>query len=213
VEACSIPLAVAATDLGSGEVVLFREGDLTSAIRASVSVPGVFRPVPLEGRWLADGGLSLPVPAEPLREMGADIVVAVDLDWERPLPHSSTEGEPGPRHIAYRSIALLRHHLAAQEARYADVVVRPRFGREVRWDSFFAPAELIACGRASMDAQIDALDGAVATWRERTARPNDPRTTWSVRTPHSSERVIETTHGTRTPFMVDDGSIERAPGR
>jgi predicted acylesterase/phospholipase RssA len=145
--------------------------------------------------------------------MGADIVIAVDLDWERPLPHSSTEGEPGTRHIAYRSIALLRHHLAAQEARYADVVVRPRFGREVRWDSFFAPAELIACGRASMDAQIDALDGAVATWRERTARPNDPRTTWSVRTPHSSERVIETTHGTRTPFMVDDGSIERAPGR
>jgi NTE family protein len=173
VETCSIPLAIAATDLGSGDVVLFQEGDLTSAIRASVSVPGVFRPVPLEGRWLADGGLSLPVPAEPLREMGADIVVAVDLDWERPLPHP-TEGEPGPRDIAYRSIALLRQHLAAQEARYADIVVRPRFGREVRWDSFLAPDELIACGRAAMDAQTDALDAAVATWRERTARPNDP---------------------------------------
>jgi NTE family protein len=173
VEACSVPLAVVATDLGSGEIVLFREGDLTSAIRASVSVPGVFRPVPLEGRWLADGGLSLPVPAEPVREMGADVVVAVDLDWERPLQDPSSEAEPGPRDMAYRSIALLRHHLAAQDARYADVVVRPRFGREVRWDSFLAPDELIACGREAMSAQIDALDAAVTTWRERTARPND----------------------------------------
>jgi NTE family protein len=169
IETCSIPLAVVATDLGSGETVIFREGDLTSAVRASVSVPGVFRPVHLEGRWLADGGLSLPVPAEPLREMGADVVIAVDLDWERPLPQGSEEREPGARDMAYRSIALLRRHLAAQDARHADVVVRPRFGREVRWDSFFEPDELIECGREAMDAQIAALDGALTAWHDARA--------------------------------------------
>ena len=163
VEGCRIPLAIIATDLRSGETVVFQEGDLASAVRASVSVPWVFRPVQLEGRLLADGGLSMPVPAEQVRSMGAEVVVAVDLDWERPVNDPSKEDEPGLWQIANDSLALLRRHLAAQDARYADVVVRPAFGREVRWDGFLDPDELIECGRVAMRSQMGALEAATAT--------------------------------------------------
>ena len=177
VEDCRIPLAVIATDLGSGEVVIFREGDLASVVRASISVPWVFRPVKIDGRLLADGGLSMPVPAEPVRDIGADVVIAVDLDWERPVSDPSDVQEPGAREMGNTSLALLRRHLAAQDARYADVVVRPRFGREVRWDGFLDPEELVGRGREAMAAEMTALEAAVATWRRRhrRRRPDLPR--------------------------------------
>ena len=177
VEDCRIPLAVIATDLRSGEVVIFREGDLASVVRASISVPWVFRPVKIDGRLLADGGLSMPVPAEPVRDIGADVVIAVDLDWERPVSDPSDVQEPGAREMGNTSLALLRRHLAAQDARYADVVVRPRFGREVRWDGFLDPEELVSRGREAMAAEMTALEAAVATWRRRNRRrrPDLPR--------------------------------------
>jgi NTE family protein len=173
VEECGTPLAVIATDLRSGEVVSFREGDLASVVRASISVPWVFRPVEIDGRLLADGGLSMPVPAEPARDIGADVVIAVDLDWERPLSDPSDVKEPGVREMGNRSLALLRRHLAAQDARYADVVVRPRFGREVRWDGFLDPEELVGRGRDAMVAEMATLESAVATWRSRNEQRPD----------------------------------------
>lgn len=177
VEECRIPLAVIATDLRSGEVVVFREGDLASVVRASISVPWVFRPVEIDGRLLADGGLSMPVPAEPVRDIGGDVVIAVDLDWELPLSDPSDVQAPGVREIGNASLALLRRHLAAQDARYADVVVRPRFGREVRWDGFLDPEELVLRGREAMVAEMTALETAIATWRTRNRRrrPDLPR--------------------------------------
>jgi NTE family protein len=174
VEGCRIPLAIVATDLRSGETVVFREGDLASAVRASVSVPWVFRPVQLDGRLLADGGLSMPVPAEQVRDMGADVVVAVDLDSERPVTDPSREREPGVWQIANDSLSLLRRHLAAQDARYADVVVRPTFGREVRWDEFLDSDGLIERGREAMSSQVAALDAAVAAWNSKPKPTADP---------------------------------------
>jgi NTE family protein len=124
----------------------------------------VFRPVEIDGRLLADGGLSMPVPAETVRDIGADVVIGVDLDWERPLSDPSDVQAPGVREIGNTSLALLRRHLAAQDARYADVVVRPRFGREVRWDGFLDPEELVHRGREAMVAEMTALETAIATW-------------------------------------------------
>ena len=109
--------------------------------------------------------------------MGADVVIAVDLDWERPLSDPSDVQAPGFRDTGNTSLALLRRHLAAQDARYADVVVRPRFGREVRWDGFLDPEELIECGREAMGAQMAALETTLATWSRRNRRrpPDRPR--------------------------------------
>lgn len=107
IETLPIPFAAVATDLVSGEEVVIRSGDVIEAVRASLSVPGIFTPVRSNGRILVDGGLTNPVPASAARAMGADIVIAVDLNHEiiagknmKPLrpprkADSAEEGVPG----------------------------------------------------------------------------------------------------------------------
>ena len=80
IEALPVPYCAVATDLSTGREVVMREGDLVEAIRASISVPGVFAPVRRNGSFLVDGGLVNPVPVSAVRSMGADYVVAVDLN-------------------------------------------------------------------------------------------------------------------------------------
>ncbi|OGS95284.1 MAG: patatin [Gallionellales bacterium RIFCSPLOWO2_02_FULL_57_47] len=82
IEALPIPFAAVATDIVSGEEVIIRRGDVIEAVRASLSVPGIFTPVRSNGRILVDGGITNPVPVSAARAMGADIVIAVDLNHE-----------------------------------------------------------------------------------------------------------------------------------
>ncbi len=79
-----IPFGVNATDLANGREVWLRSGRLFDAVRASIAVPGVFGAVCVDGRWLADGGLVNPVPVSLCRAMGADFVIAVNLNTEPP---------------------------------------------------------------------------------------------------------------------------------
>lgn len=74
------PFRCVATDLKSGDEVVFSEGRVQPAVRASVSIPGLFTPVPLRGRFLVDGGLVNPVPVDQLKEMGASTTLAVDVN-------------------------------------------------------------------------------------------------------------------------------------
>ncbi len=80
VEQLPIPFCAVATELSSGQEVVIREGDLIDAVRASISVPGIFSPVRWRNRILVDGGLVNPVPVSAVRALGADIVIAVDLN-------------------------------------------------------------------------------------------------------------------------------------
>jgi NTE family protein len=82
IETLPIPFAAVATDIVSGEEVIIRSGDVIEAVRASISVPGIFTPVRSNGRVLVDGGITNPVPVSTVRAMGADIVIAVDLNHE-----------------------------------------------------------------------------------------------------------------------------------
>jgi NTE family protein len=75
-------LGVVATDLESGREIWFREGAVLEAVRASISLPGLFTPTHYQGRWLVDGGLANPVPVSLCRAMGADIVIAVNLNGD-----------------------------------------------------------------------------------------------------------------------------------
>lgn len=103
IEALPIPFAAVATDLTSGEEVILDRGDVIEAVRASISVPGIFTPQRGNGRILVDGGLSNPVPVSVARALGADIVIAVDLNNEivagknlKPLqPQNRPASEPG----------------------------------------------------------------------------------------------------------------------
>ncbi|MDJ0700661.1 MAG: patatin-like phospholipase family protein [Woeseiaceae bacterium] len=76
------PYAAVATDLGTGREVWFREGLLADAINASMAMPGMFSPVKIDNRWLVDGGLVNPVPVSACRALGADVVIAVNLNTD-----------------------------------------------------------------------------------------------------------------------------------
>ncbi|MFN2381746.1 MAG: patatin-like phospholipase RssA [Guyparkeria sp.] len=80
IEDLKVPFAAVATDLEAGREVWLREGSLMGAVRASIAVPGLMTPVRSEGRWLVDGGLTDPVPVTLCRAMGADVVIAVNLN-------------------------------------------------------------------------------------------------------------------------------------
>jgi len=136
-EQLQIPLNIVATDLATGQMVCLDKGDLVEAIRASISVPLVFKPVDYHGRTLADGGLSMPVPVEIVRKMGADVVIAVNIEGD--LFDHRSNSRWGFATVARASIDALRFHLAKQEADTADIVitVHSRGGRlieEVTWD-------------------------------------------------------------------------------
>ncbi len=81
------PYGCVATELYSGREVWLREGPVIDAVRASIALPGLFTPAQQEGRLLVDGGLVNPVPVSLCRAMGADVVIAVDLNWDIMLKH------------------------------------------------------------------------------------------------------------------------------
>ena len=104
-EEMPIPFSAVATDLNSGTEVCLDTGDLLEAIRASISIPGIFTPVKSEGKLLVDGGLVNPVPVSVVRQMGAEFVIAVDMSHDFPGiddvgHHPAPEEEaPGPEEI------------------------------------------------------------------------------------------------------------------
>ena len=115
------PLGVVATDLQSGEPVLFRRGDTGIAVRASSAVPGVFQPVEISGRDYVDGGLTSPVPAQSARTMGADFVIAVDISNV-----SRRDKLTGTIDVLLQTFAIMGHTISRHELEDADVVIRPK---------------------------------------------------------------------------------------
>jgi NTE family protein len=117
----SKPLGVVATDLQSGDMILFRRGDTGMAVRASSAVPGVFQPVEINGRDYVDGGLTSPVPAQSARSMGADFVIAVDISSV-----GRREKLTGTLDIMLQTFAIMGHSISRHELEDADVVIKPR---------------------------------------------------------------------------------------
>jgi len=113
-------LAVVATDLQTGEAMIFQSGNAGMAVRASSSVPGIFRPVKIGTREYVDGGLVSPIPVRIARELGADIVIAVNIsDVPRQSKVSDTVG------ILLQTFTIMGHVIASQELLEADVVISP----------------------------------------------------------------------------------------
>ncbi len=147
-----IPFACMATDLNTSEPVILSEGDLNSAIRASCAIPGLFVPVERDGQLLIDGGVSANVPTAAPRSLGADLVVAVDVNGAY---HRS---EP-PRHmlaiIVHAFFSLSRAAELADGAT-ADLLISPDVAA-IGYDQLHRATELIAAGEAATRAAIPAL--------------------------------------------------------
>jgi NTE family protein len=116
-----IPFRAVAADLATGERVVLESGSLEAAVRASVAAPGALEPVLLGGRWLVDGGITDNMPVDVAREMGADVVVAVDV--RSPPVELKPEGDV--RHVAAQLFDVLMRHRNDAYAREADLLVRP----------------------------------------------------------------------------------------
>jgi len=144
-EELNIPLGVAATDFNTGEGVVFRSGTIIDPVRASCAYPGMFLPVNIRGRYLVDGMLSHPVPTRPLREMGAERVLAVHLKgmW--------TDGG-APRHlfaVIGQSFAIAQDAMSSLWRQAADVVIEPEVVG-FAYDDFKRAGDLIHAGEVAM---------------------------------------------------------------
>jgi NTE family protein len=117
------PFYPVATDIQSGEEVVFGKGDTGTAVRASCSVPGVFRPVKIGDRLFVDGGVVSPVPVEAAKKYGADIVLAVDItsDVGGAKPENTIE-------TLLQSVNIMYSRLALLQCSRADVLIKPKVG-------------------------------------------------------------------------------------
>lgn len=155
-ENMKIPLGVLATDLATGQGVLFRRGDTAQAVRASSAVPGVFAPVSISGRDYVDGGLVAPVPVRQARDMGAELVLAVDIS-------SAPEGNSaiGSMQVLLQTFAIMGQSINRHELAGADLVVRPALAG-VGGADFSARLRSIEAGRAAMQAALPQLKALLA---------------------------------------------------
>src|SRR3989440_9403687 len=139
-----IPLAVVATDLTSREPVVFTQGNLADAIRASCAFPGLFEPVEIGTRCLADGGLVAPVPTRATRDIGAATVIGISVgmqDGHRGAPTNIFQ-------VVSRAVNAAQKHQLEIWERYADLVLRPDV-QSLAWDDFDRADEAIAAGAAA----------------------------------------------------------------
>ena len=120
IEQMKLPLGIVATDLDSGAAILFERGDTGVAVRASSAVPAVFQPVRIGSREYVDGGLVSPVPVRFARQMGADVVVAVDITSP---PEGNATGDV--MKMLLQTFAIMGRSINQFELRGADVVLRP----------------------------------------------------------------------------------------
>jgi NTE family protein len=120
IEQMRIPLGIVATELQSGKGVLFRSGNTGQAVRASCSVPGVFQPAIIGGKEYVDGGLVAPVPVSYARQMGATVIIAVNISSE-PV-HQDATGTLG---VLQQTISIMQRSINQYELKSADIVITP----------------------------------------------------------------------------------------
>ncbi len=147
-----LPFRAIAADAANGETVVLKDGDLATALRASMAVPGLFAPVERDGRLLVDGGVVANLPVDAARAMGAEIVIAVDLREplaDRSKPQSVTG-------VLSQSLDALSRREVQRALADADVVVRPEVGSWGMLD-FQAATVLIERGIAAAEAQAGPL--------------------------------------------------------
>lgn len=156
IENMPLRLGIVATDLHSGQGVLFQRGSTGTAVRASSAVPSVFQPVAISGREYVDGGLVSPVPVRYARQMGATVVIAVDISA---APESNAAGDT--LQVLLQTFAIMARSINVFELREADVVVRPALPGVGSAD-FTSRRRAIEAGRAAMRQALPALQAALA---------------------------------------------------
>jgi NTE family protein len=155
IEQLRLPLGIVATDLENGQPILFQRGDVGTAVRASSAVPAVFQPVRIGTREYVDGGLVAPVPVRFARQMGAELVIAVDISAP---PEGNATGDA--MRMLLQTFAIMGRSINNFELRDADLVLRPALPG-VSGADFAARKRSIQAGREVALAQLPELRSRV----------------------------------------------------
>lgn len=158
-EELQIPTAIVATDLLTGERVVFREGPADLAVRASISIPGIFEPVEWENRLLVDGGVIDRVPISVVREMGADIVIAVDV-----IPRVHHAKIENIFDVIAQSLVIMEREITQQRMIMPDFLFHPDVS-DISPTAFTQLEECIRRGEEEARTHIRQLKGLIQNWQ------------------------------------------------
>jgi NTE family protein len=151
----NIPLSCVATDIISGDEIVLNQGSVLDAVRASISIPIIFKVVKKDGRYLVDGGLVNPVPVSVVKSMGADFVIAVDVTPDKDerahyLTKNVEAKEPGIFQVVVQTVYIATYYSARTVSEGADEVVHPQLAHVAAGD-FHRGEELILEGELSAE--------------------------------------------------------------
>ncbi|MCX6702263.1 MAG: patatin-like phospholipase family protein [Candidatus Wolfebacteria bacterium] len=168
IENCQIPFKAVAADVTNGNEIIMSKGNLVQAIKASSALPIVFRPVTFGKKLLVDGGLVNPVPADVVKDMGADFVIAVDVSskW-----HDVSEESINPFHfytVIGHALSIMEYQLARHTLEKADLIIKPVV-LSFNWLGFEDAKDIIEAGEKEMEKNLTEL-------RERTGHDEPLKT-------------------------------------
>ncbi|MFP5111163.1 patatin-like phospholipase family protein [Bacillaceae bacterium C204] len=159
IEDLSIPIGIVATDLLTGEKVVFKTGSVADAVRASISIPGIFVPEKLNGRILVDGGVSDRVPVSVAKEMGADIVIAVDVSRVKRNAEITSIYD-----VIMQSIDIMQAEIINNREIAASVMIRPPV--EIYSSRAFTNIEeIINLGEEEAKKHITQIKTVIEQWK------------------------------------------------
>ncbi len=166
-----IPLTTVATDLISGQEVDINNGDIIKAVRASISIPFIFKPIKYNGYLLADGGLSNPLPDNIVRKMGADIVISVNLD-NKFFDNKLNEDNLSISKTGARALNIIRYHFAQHSSKSGDIIIEPKVEEVglVSWNKFFnnhESKEIIKMGEIAVREALPQIENLIKEWNKK----------------------------------------------
>ena len=177
IEDLPFPMWITGTDLRTGRPVAFRSGSLRDAVYGSSAIPGVVLPLEKNGMLVVDGGVVNMVPSLPARHLGADVVLAVDVD----KPVAPEDGVDNAFELLFRVEDIQGFYLKELQLREADMVLRPQVGH-IHWSDFGRAAEMIRLGRDAAQEQLDAIIALSRRrkmpWQRRGPVLRDPALDW-----------------------------------
>jgi NTE family protein len=203
----NIPFRAVATDIETGDPVVLGKGDLVAALRASMSIPGVFAPVEIDGRMLVDGGVANNLPIDVVRKMGADIVIAVDISTHLSARNQLTSSVEITSQLT--SIMIQRNTAAQKKTlRESDILIQPDLGTITTGD-FFRTGEAVVVGRKSAESLRAVLLPLAVDDKEFLAYLQTQR---ALEADMPEIDAIEVTNKTSLPTGLIDAHIDMKPG-
>lgn len=161
IEDAQIPLAIVATDIQKGARKVFTTGPIAEAVRASISIPGIFVPEQIDGVYYVDGGVIDRVPVSVVKDMGADLVIAVDVSFVESLHPIASIFD-----VIAHSIDVMEREILRYRLLHADVMIRPKVGH-YSTNMFSEIEALVKEGEEATRELVPMINKMIADWEER----------------------------------------------